>query len=151
MDRTTVRVLSIQIAKKLDFTGIQRHCLNLAPTIWKLASEAKCVMSCNASITNKWKHIVRAFLEATQYMRTQKEGTLEVLRRVTQIDDGESLGFIYERMRSRADVNLRPSRAAVENLVKMVAYDDKRALILDGSKLVDLSMLGPPGPSKPKK
>ena len=146
-----MRVLSIQIAKQLDFTGIQRHCLNLAPTIWKLASEAKCVMSCNASMTNKWKRFVRAILEATHYMRTQNGGTLEVLRRVTQIDDGESLGFIYEQMRSRADVNLRPSRAAVENLVKMVAYDDNRASSLDGSKRLDLSMLGLPGPSKPKK
>jgi ABC-type nitrate/sulfonate/bicarbonate transport system substrate-binding protein len=99
----------------------------------------------------KWKRFIKAFSEATQYITTQKEGTLEVLRRVTQMDDKASLDFIYEQMRSRADVNLRPPQAAIDNLVKMVGYDDKRALSLDKSKLFDLSILDEPEPTKPKK
>lgn len=89
----------------------------------------------------KWKRFVKAFSEATQYIVNQKEGTLEVLKRLTQIEERPALEFVYERMRSRADVHLRPPGAAVENLVKMVAYDDKRALSLDRSKMFDLSIL----------
>ena len=61
----------------------------------------------------KWKRFVKAFSEATQYIVSQKEGTLEVLKRLTQIDDKASLEFVYEQMRSRATVNLRPPQAAV--------------------------------------
>jgi NitT/TauT family transport system substrate-binding protein len=99
----------------------------------------------------KWKRFVKAFSEATQYMMSQKDGTLEVLRRVTQIDDKASLDFIYEQMRSRADVNLRPPAAAVDNLIRMVAYDDKRALSVDRNKLFDLSILNEPLSTNPQK
>ena len=90
---------------------------------------------------SKWKRFVKAFSEATHYIVSQKEGTLEALKQLTQIEDRAALEFVYERMRSRADVNLRPPQAAVDNLVKMVAYDDKRALSLDKNKLFDLSIL----------
>jgi ABC-type nitrate/sulfonate/bicarbonate transport system substrate-binding protein len=99
----------------------------------------------------KWKRFVKAFSEATQYMISQKDGTLEVLRQVTQMDDKAFLDFIYEQMRSRADVTLRPPAAAVDNLIRMVAYDDKRALSVDRSKLFDLSMLNEPLSTKPQK
>jgi ABC-type nitrate/sulfonate/bicarbonate transport system substrate-binding protein len=99
----------------------------------------------------KWKRFVKAFSEATQYITVQKDGTLDVLRRVTQMDDKPSLDFIYEQMRSRADVNLRPPQAAVDNLIRMVAYDDKRAMSLDKSKLFELPVLSDPGPTKPHK
>ena len=99
----------------------------------------------------KWRRFVKAFSEATQYIVSQKEGTLEVLKQVTQMDDRATLEFIYERMRSRADVNLRPPQAAVDNLVKMVAYDDKRALSLDKSKMFDLSILEDAGGKQPRK
>ena len=99
----------------------------------------------------KWRRFVKAFSEATQYIVTQKEGTLEILKRLTQIDDKAALEFVYEQMRSRATVSLHPPQAAVDNLVKMVAYDDKRALSLDKSKMFDLSILEEAGASQPKK
>ncbi len=99
----------------------------------------------------KWKRFVKAFSEATQYIKTQKEGTLEVLNRLTQMDDRATLDFIYEQMRSRAEVGLRPPQAAIDNLIKMVAYDDKRALSLDKSKLFDVSILDQPEAAKAKK
>jgi NitT/TauT family transport system substrate-binding protein len=99
----------------------------------------------------KWKRFVKAFSEATQYIKTQKEGTLEVLSRLTQMDDRATLDFIYDQMRSRAEVSLRPPQAAIDNLIKMVAYDDKRALSLDKSKLFDLSILDDPEGAKAKR
>lgn len=102
----------------------------------------------------KWKRFVSGLLEATSYLMSQKEGTLEVLRRVTRMEDKESLDFIYEQMRSRADPNLIPPDAAVENLVKMVAYVDKRASSVEKTKLLDFSILEELGQGKrlaPKK
>jgi NitT/TauT family transport system substrate-binding protein len=90
---------------------------------------------------SKWVRFVRSYLEATQYMMTNKEGSLEVLRRVIGIDDKETVDFAYEQMRTRATVDLVPPDAAVENLIKMVAYVDKRASSIDKSKLADYSIL----------
>ena len=56
-------------------------------------------------------------------------------------DDKETLDHAYEEMRARATVDLLPPDAAVENLVKMMTYVDKRAATLDRSKLADYSIL----------
>ena len=90
---------------------------------------------------NKWVRFVKAYLEATQYMTTNKEGSIEVLKRIIPPDDKETLEHAYEEMRTRATVDLMPHEAAVENLVKMMTYIDKRAATLDRSKLADYSIL----------
>jgi hypothetical protein len=74
-------------------------------------------------------------------MTTNKEGSLEVLKRVIQVDDKETLDFTYEQMRARATVDLVPPEPAVENLIKMMAYVDKRASSMERSKLADYSIL----------
>ena len=89
----------------------------------------------------KWLRFVKAYLEATQYMTTNKEGSMEVLKRIIPGDDKETLDFAYEQMRARATVDLVPPEAAVENLVKMMTYVDKRAATVDRSKLADYSIL----------
>ena len=90
---------------------------------------------------NKWVRFVKAYLEATQYMTTNKEGSIDVLKRIIPPDDRETLDHAYEEMRTRATVDLLPPDAAVENLVKMMTYVDKRAATLDRSKLADYSIL----------
>src|ERR671922_37781 len=52
----------------------------------------------------KWARFVKAYLEATQYLATNKQGSVEVLRRTIGIEDKESLDHTYEQMRARADV-----------------------------------------------
>lgn len=89
----------------------------------------------------KWLRFVKAYLEATQYMTTNKEGSMEVLKRIIPGDDRETLDFAYEQMRARATVDLVPPEAAVDNLVKMMTYVDKRAATVDRSKLADYSIL----------
>jgi NitT/TauT family transport system substrate-binding protein len=89
----------------------------------------------------KWVRFVKAYLEATRYLTTNKEGSVEVLRRLIQSDDKETLEFTYEQMRTRATVDLIPPDAAVENLIKMVAYVDKRASSMEKSRLADYSIL----------
>jgi len=96
----------------------------------------------------KWVRFVKSYLEATYYMTTNKEGSVEVLRRAIQIDDKETLDYAYEQMRARATVDLIPPDAAVENLIKMVAYVDKRATSIEKSKLADYSILKELGQGK---
>ena len=90
---------------------------------------------------NKWVRFVKAYLDATQYMTINKEGSLQVLKRIIPPDDRETLDHAYEEMRARATVDLLPPEAAVDNLVKMMTYVDKRAATLDRSKLADYSIL----------
>ena len=90
---------------------------------------------------NKWVRFVKAYLEATQYMTINKEGSIDVLKRIIPPDDKETLDHAYDEMRARATVDLLPPDAAVENLVKMMTYVDKRAATLDRSKLADYSIL----------
>ncbi len=68
---------------------------------------------------DKWVRFVKAYLEATRYMTTNKEGSVGVLKRIMQTDDKEMLDHAYEQMRIRATVDLIPPEAAVENLVKI--------------------------------
>src|SRR5918995_5529814 len=89
----------------------------------------------------KWVRFVKSYLEATAYMTTNKEGSLEVLRRAIGIQDKESLDHTYEEMRRRATLDLVPPDAAVENLIKMMTYVDKRASSMEKSKLADYSIL----------
>ena len=90
---------------------------------------------------NKWVRFVKAYLEATQYMTINKEGSLQVLKRIIPPDDRETLDHAYEEMRARATVDLLPPEPAVDNLVKMMTYVEKRAATLDRSKLADYSIL----------
>ena len=89
----------------------------------------------------KWVRFVKAYLEATQYMTTNREGSMDVLKKIIQTDEKETLDKGYEQMRARATVDLVPPEAAVENLVRMMTYVDKRAATVDRSKLADYSIL----------
>ncbi len=89
---------------------------------------------------DKWVRFVRAYMEATHYLTTNKQGSLETLRRSIGLEEKETLDHAYEQMRARADVQLIPSDAAVNNLIKMMTYVDKRAATVDKAKLADYSI-----------
>jgi NitT/TauT family transport system substrate-binding protein len=89
----------------------------------------------------KWTRFVKSYLEATSYLMTNREGSLTVLRRIIGLDDKETLEHAYDEMRARATVDLVPPDAAVDNLIKMVAYVDKRATTVERAKLADYSIL----------
>lgn len=89
----------------------------------------------------KWMRFVKANLEATQYMMTNREGSIDVLRKIIGTNEKETVDFAYEQMRQRVAVDLVAPEAALENLIKMVSYVDKRATTIDRSKLIDYSIL----------
>lgn len=88
----------------------------------------------------KWVRFVKAYLEATRYMTVNKEGSLQALKRIIPADEKETLEHAYEEMRARATVDLIPSDAAVDNLIKMMTYVDKRAATVDRARLADYSI-----------
>jgi NitT/TauT family transport system substrate-binding protein len=89
----------------------------------------------------KWVRFVKAYLEATAYMMANREGSIDVLKRAIGLDEKETLEHTYNEMRARATVDLVPPEAAVDNLIKMMVYVDKRAATVDKAKLADYSIL----------
>jgi ABC-type nitrate/sulfonate/bicarbonate transport system substrate-binding protein len=88
----------------------------------------------------KWVRFLRAYMEATHYLTANREGSLEILRRSIGLEEKETLEYAYEQMRTRADLDLIPPDAAVDNLIKMMTYVDKRAATVDKTKLADYSI-----------
>lgn len=89
----------------------------------------------------KWLRFVKAYAEATHYITTNRDGSIEVLKKIVQNEERETLDHGYEQMRARATLDLVAPDAAIENLVRMMTYVDKRAAGVDRSKLVDYSIL----------
>ena len=89
----------------------------------------------------KWVRFVKAYMEATRFMTVNQEGSMQVLRRIIPGDEKETLEHAYDEMRARATVDLMPPQAAVENLIKMMTYVDKRAATVDRAKLGDYSIV----------
>src|SRR6266850_3822289 len=80
--------------KQLGFflvTGKKTHFMNGTITV-KAASLQ--------SNRPRWVRFVKSYLEATHYMTTNKEGSVEVLRRAVGIEDKETLDHAYEQMRA---------------------------------------------------
>jgi len=90
---------------------------------------------------SKWLRFVKANLEATHYMTTNRNGSMDVLKKIIQTDERETLDHGYEQMRARATVDLIAPEPAIENLVRMMTYVDKRSATVDRGKLVDYSIL----------
>jgi len=66
-----------------------------------------------------------------------------------KIQDKEALGYIYEHMRSNCDPILYPPESSVKNLLKMVAYVDKRASSVRPNKIWAFSVLEKLGQKRP--
>jgi NitT/TauT family transport system substrate-binding protein len=89
----------------------------------------------------KWTRFVKAYVEATHYMTVNRAGSIDVLKKIIPGDEKETLDHAYEQMRTRATVDLVAPEPAIENLIKMMTYVDKRAATVDRSKLTDYSIL----------
>ena len=79
----------------------------------------------------KWVRFVKAYMEATYYITTNRLGSIDVLRKGIGLEGKETLDHTWEQMRARADLDLIPEDAAVENLIKMMTYTDKKAATVD--------------------
>ena len=93
----------------------------------------------------KWLRFVKAYLEATQYMTTNREGSIEVLKRIVPADDKETLDYAYEQMRARATVDLIPAgsrgrKSGQDDDLRRQAGGDRRSQ--QTRRLLDLERVG---------
>jgi ABC-type nitrate/sulfonate/bicarbonate transport system substrate-binding protein len=87
------------------------------------------------------KKFVKAFSDATRYLIDNREGTLRPLTQLLNTNDTEIVDFAYRYLHSNSEASLYPPEAAVENLIKMSAYVDKKLGSIAANKIVDLSIL----------
>ena len=87
------------------------------------------------------KRFMEAYLEAMQFIRHNKEDTLRTLARVLGSNDRQVLDYAYDDILGTMEPILVPPQEAVNNLLKMVAYTDKRAASVKPAGILDLSLL----------
>jgi NitT/TauT family transport system substrate-binding protein len=87
------------------------------------------------------KRFMEAFLESMQHIRRNKEDAVRTLAKILSTSDKQILDHAYEDIVSTMEPTLVPSYEAINNLLKMVAYTDKRAASIPPEKLFDFSLL----------
>ena len=87
------------------------------------------------------KKFVKAFSDATRYLVDNKEGTMRPLTKLLNSNDSDVVDFAYQYLHSNSDATLYPPDGAVNNLIRMSAYMDKKLGSISASRVVDLSIL----------
>ena len=87
------------------------------------------------------KKFVKAFSDATRYLVDNKEGTMRPLTKLLNSNDADVVDFAYQYLHSNSDATLYPPEEAVNNLIRMSAYMDKKLGSISASRVVDLSIL----------
>lgn len=87
------------------------------------------------------KRFMEGFIEGMQHIRQNKEDSVRTLARVLGTNDKQTLDHAYEDILASMDPSLMPSQDAVNNLLKMVAYTDKRAAAMKPERILDFSLL----------
>jgi NitT/TauT family transport system substrate-binding protein len=87
------------------------------------------------------KKFVKAFSDATRYLVDNREGTMRPLTKLLNSNDADVVDFAYQYLHSNSDATLYPPDEAVNNLIRMSAYMDKKLGSISASRVVDLSIL----------
>ena len=87
------------------------------------------------------KKFVKAFSDATRYLVDNKEGTMRPLTKLLNSNDADVVDFAYQYLHSNSDATLYPPDEAVNNLIRMSAYMDKKLGSISANRVVDLSIL----------
>ena len=135
IDATLADVLLEPIMKKRGFfvlRGMPTPFMN-APIAFK--------PSYLASQRSTAKKFVKAFADATRYIVVNKPGTLRPLTQLLNTSDSEVIDFAYDYLHANSEATLYPPAEAVENLIKMSAYMDKKLQSINAKQVVDLSLL----------
>ncbi|MGE5058210.1 MAG: ABC transporter substrate-binding protein [Betaproteobacteria bacterium] len=94
-----------------------------------------------ASQRSTAKKFVKAFADATRYIVVNKPGTLRPLTQLLNTSDSDVIDFAYDYLHANSEATLYPPAEAVENLIKMSAYMDKKLPSINAKQVVDLSLL----------
>src|SRR6185503_4984767 len=79
-----------------------------------------------ASQRSTAKKFVKAFADATLFIVDNKPGTLRPLTKLLNTNDAEVIDFAYAYLHANSETTLYPPAEAVENLIKMSGYMDKK-------------------------
>lgn len=94
-----------------------------------------------ASQRSTAKKFVKAFADATLFIVDNKPGTLRPLTKLLNTHDAEVIDFAYAYLHANSETTLYPPAEAVENLIKMSGYMDKKLQSISAKQVVDLSIL----------
>jgi NitT/TauT family transport system substrate-binding protein len=94
-----------------------------------------------ASQRSTAKKFVKAFADATRYIIVNKSGTLRPLTQLLNTSDSDVIDFAYDYLHANSEATLYPPAEAVENLIKMSGYMDKKLQSINAKQVVDLSLL----------
>ena len=94
-----------------------------------------------ASQRSTAKKFVKAFADATLFIVDNKPGTLRPLTKLLNTHDAEVIDFAYAYLHANSETTLYPPAEAVENLIKMSGYMDKKLQLISAKQVVDLSVL----------
>jgi NitT/TauT family transport system substrate-binding protein len=82
------------------------------------------------------KNLLRSEIEAIHYVRTNREGSIKVLKKYLRVDDLESIEATYDYFSRRTDSMPRPNLEGLKNILKELGAPQRNP-----NEFVDLSLL----------
>lgn len=82
------------------------------------------------------KNLLRSQIEAIHYVRTEREGSLKVLKKYLRVDDMESIEATYDFFSRRMDALPRPNLEGVKNILREMGAPQRNP-----SDFIDISLL----------
>ena len=82
------------------------------------------------------KNLLRSQIEAIHYVRTNREGSMKVLKKYLRVDDTESIEATYDFFSRRIEALPRPNLEGLKNILREMAAPQRNP-----SEFVDMSLL----------
>jgi ABC-type nitrate/sulfonate/bicarbonate transport system substrate-binding protein len=82
------------------------------------------------------KNLLRSEIEAIHYVRTNREGSIKILKRYLRVDDSESIDATYDYFSRRTDSMPRPNLEGLKNILRELGAPQRNP-----NEFVDLSLL----------
>jgi len=82
------------------------------------------------------KNLLRSQLESIHYMRTNREGSIRILKKYLRVDDSESIDATYEFFSRRTEAMPRPNVEGLKNILREMAAPQRNP-----QDFIDMSLL----------
>ncbi|HYA27290.1 MAG TPA: hypothetical protein VEI95_00625, partial [Acidobacteriota bacterium] len=82
------------------------------------------------------KNLLRSEIEAIHYVRTNREGSIKILKKYLRVDDSESIDATYDYFSQRTDSMPRPNVEGLKNILKELGAPQRNP-----NEFLDLSLL----------
>jgi NitT/TauT family transport system substrate-binding protein len=82
------------------------------------------------------KNLLRSQLESIHYMRTNREGSIRILKKYLRVDDSESIDATYEFFSRRTEAMPRPNLEGLKNILREMSAPQRNP-----QDFIDMSLL----------